>query len=134
MTDHYTIKLLGPSDLERVNKMAAWAAGQLGKGWTIVATRKRTVSQNARLHAIIDKIRLHWHQTNQPVYSREQCKAVFMQAMGVEVETCEDFVNGRGAIVVGHRTSELDVSTFNDLMTVIEAYAAIHGIDISEGG
>jgi hypothetical protein len=45
MTDHYTIKLRGPADLERVNKMAQWAAGQVGKGWTIIATRKRSVDR-----------------------------------------------------------------------------------------
>ena len=133
MTDHYTIKLRGPADLERVNKMAVWAAGQVGKGWTIIATRKRSVEQNARLHSILDKIRRHWYRTNQPVYSREQCKAVFMRALGMETEMCEDFVNGYEPIHVGYKTSDLDVSTFNDLMTVIEAYAALHGIDVSEG-
>jgi hypothetical protein len=132
MTDHYTIKLRGPADLERVNKMAQWAAGQVGKGWTIIITRKRTTQQNQRLHAIIDKIRFHWYRTNQPVYSREQCKGVFMRTMGVEAEMCDDFVNGGEPIPIGYKTSELDVSTFNDLMTVIEAYAAIHGIDLSE--
>ena len=131
MTDHYTIKLRGPADLERVNKMAAWAAGQVGKGWTIVATRKRTVEQNARLHAIIDRV-VAAHPVYQGVQmDKDDWKAVFVHALVGHTRLVPG-IDGKGLVALGHRSSKLSVEQMSDLMALIEAWCSQNNVDIGE--
>ena len=131
MTDHYTIKLRGPADLERVNKMAAWAAGQVGKGWTIVATRKRTVEQNARMWALLERVtKAH------PVYQgvqmdKDDWKAVFVHALTGSTRLVPG-LDGKGIVPLAHSSSRLSVAEMSDLMALIEAWCAQNNVDIGE--
>jgi hypothetical protein len=131
MTDHYTIKLRGPADLERVNKMAVWAAGQVGKGWTIIATRKRSVEQNARMWALIERVaKAH------PVYQgvqmdKDDWKAVFVHALMGSTRLVPG-LDGRGLVALSHRTSKLSVEQMSDLMALIEAWCASNNVDTGE--
>lgn len=131
MTDHYVIKLRGLADLERVNKMAGWAAGQVGKGWTIIATRQRTVEQNARMWVLIDRVaKAH------PVYygvqmDKEDWKAMFVHAL-IGSTRLVPGIDGKGLVALSHRSSKLSVDQMSDLMALIEAWCSENQVEIGE--
>lgn len=131
MTDHYVIKLRGLADLERVNKMAGWAAGQVGKGWTIIATRQRTVEQNARFWLLLDRVaKAH------PVYQgvqmdKDDWKVVFVHAL-IGSTRLVPGIDGKGLVALSHRSSKLSVDQMSDLMALIEAWCANNGVDIGD--
>jgi hypothetical protein len=111
--------------------MAAWAAGQVGKGWTIIATRKRSVEQNQRMWVLIERVtKAH------PVYQgvqmdKDDWKAVFVHAL-VGSTRLVPGIDGKGLVALGHRSSRLSVEQMSDLMALIEAWCASNGVDIGE--
>lgn len=87
---------------------------------------QRTIPQNDRLHAMLTVLaeNLTWHGQKLDV---DDWKLVFMDAMNREVRAVPS-LDGRGFVNLGHRTSRLTKDEFTELMDLIEAFAAQHGV------
>jgi hypothetical protein len=96
--------------------------------WVTVHDKKRTVAQNDRLHPLIRPIaeQLEWHGKKLSV---DDWKLVFMDALNREMRVVPN-IDGTGFVQLGRRTSRLTVGEMGDLMTLIEAFAAQHGIEL----
>lgn len=89
---------------------------------------KRTTPQNERMWAMLTTIsdQLVWHGCK---YSREDWKDYFMHSLsGARFMPHEE----GGMIPIGRRTSELSKDEHSDLTALIEAFAAKHGLNVSE--
>lgn len=96
--------------------------------WVTVHDKLRTVNQNDRLHPLIRPIakQLTWHGQ---ILSVDDWKLVFMDALSREMRVVPN-IDGTGFVQLGRKTSKLTVAEMSDLMTLIEAFAAQHGIDV----
>jgi len=96
--------------------------------WVTVHDKLRTVNQNDRLHPLIRPIakNLVWHGRKLSV---DQWKLVFMDALNQEMQVVPN-IDGTGFVQLGRKTSRLSVGEMSDLMALIEAFAAQHGIDL----
>lgn len=101
--------------------------------WVTVFDKLRTVPQNDRLHPMCRVLskELTWHGRKLSV---DQWKAVFMDQLNAEVMEYVPSIDGKRAVPLGRKTSKLPVSDFNDLMTLVEMFAAEHGVDLKEPG
>lgn len=91
-----------------------------------IAAPRRSVDQNARMWAMLaDFAEQADHHGRR--YSAEQWKAIFMHALGQEVEFVPS-LDGRTFIPMGNRTSKLTVREMCDLQTLMEAEAAQRGV------
>jgi hypothetical protein len=90
---------------------------------------RRTLPQNARLHAAISEIARAKPQGR--VYPIEVWKALFMAMAGHKVRF-EPALDGNGVVPIGFRTSRLSKDECSELIECIAAYAAEHGIELSE--
>lgn len=86
----------------------------------------RSLDQNARLWAMLSDVasQVKWHGLT---LSSEDWKDVFTASLRKEVRTVPN-LDGNGFVVLGMRTSDMDVPEFGDLMTLIEAFGAQHGV------
>jgi hypothetical protein len=129
--DHITIRLRGPSDLERLNQGVRFVAGKVGEGWSVVFTRKRSVEQNARLWAVLARI-----AKAQPVYcgvqmDTEDYKDLFVHAYNGATRLVPG-LDGKGIVALRQRSSKLSVEQFSELFALIEAWAAENNIELGE--
>ena len=135
MSDHYTIKLRGPADLERVNKMAAWAAGQVGKGWTIIVTKRRGEEQSARWHAMIDDLvaQADWHGIK---LDKESWKDVMIDGwLREKHDQCQRLIPGwhPGTILgLGQRSRSLTVEQMSELIDFTDYAGGVLGVTFRE--
>ena len=91
-----------------------------------IAAPRRSTDQNARMWAMLaDFAEQAEHHGRR--YSAEQWKAIFMHALGQEVEFIPS-LDGRTFIPLGNRTSNLTVKEMCDLQTLMEAEAAQRGV------
>ncbi len=93
---------------------------------------KRSIPQNARLHAQISRLanQLEWHGQRLDV---DDWKLVFLDALNREVRIVPA-IDGRGFVNLGRKTSKLTKDECTALMDLIEAFAAQHGVDLGETG
>ena len=91
---------------------------------------KRTIPQNARLHAMISRVadQLAWHGQKLSV---DDWKLVFLDGLNREVRIVPA-LDGRGFVNLGRKTSRLDKEECGALMDLVEAFAAQHGVDLGE--
>lgn len=96
--------------------------------WVKVYDKLRTVPQNDRLHPLIRPIakQLTWHGQT---LSEDDWRLLFMDALNREMRVVPN-IDNTGFVQLGRRSSKLNVSDFSDLMALIEAFAAQHGIDL----
>lgn len=96
--------------------------------WVTVHDKLRTVAQNDRLHPLIRPIAnsLVWHGQKLSV---DDWKLVFVDALKHEMRVVPN-IDGTGFVPLGRKTSKLTVGEMADLMTLIEAFAAQHSIDL----
>jgi hypothetical protein len=92
----------------------------------------RTLPQNARLHAILTHVarQVEWAGAKR---SPEAWKDIFTAALrssrhGLDVVPG---ING-GFVLLGMHTSRMTVAELGDLMLLIEAFAAEHGVDLTD--
>lgn len=111
------------------------AARQKAAGWIAKAppmTRiefkgpKRTLPQNARMWAMLSDIaaQLTWHGLRLSV---DDWKQMFLDGLKREARMVPN-LNGDGFVNLGRSSSDLSVSEFGDLMALIEAFGAQHGV------
>ncbi len=97
--------------------------------WVSIRESVRTGQQNKRMWAMLSQValQLDWHGVK---YTPEDWKDFFCHAMKADARwmPAED----GGAIPLGLRTSKMSKDQLNDLMLLIEAFAARHGVDLGD--
>ena len=124
-----TIILSGQVRKEQAHKVLAHApAGSVFK----IEPPIRSKDQNARLHAMITDVarQVEWAGAKRNV---EAWKDIFSAALrsanhGLDVVPG---ING-GFVLLGMHTSRMTVAEMNDLMTLIEAFGAEHGVEFHD--
>lgn len=91
---------------------------------------KRSLPQNDRMWAALTDVsqQLAWHGLK---LSPEDWKLLFMDALGGEMRLVPG-INGNGFINLGRSSSRLDKEDFAGLLTIIDAFAAEHGVTLHE--
>jgi hypothetical protein len=96
-----------------------------------IAGPRRTVDQNARMWAMLaDFAEQAEHHGRR--YSAEQWKAIFMHALGQEVEFIPS-LDGKTFIPLSNRTSKLTVREMCDLQELMASEAARFGVVFFDG-
>lgn len=91
-------------------------------------SKKRSLDQNARLWAVLTDIskQVEWYGRH---LSKEAWKDIFTAAL-----ERQDVVPGLegGFVMIGGRTSKMTKKRFADLLTIIDAFGADHGVRWSD--
>lgn len=87
---------------------------------------KRTIPQNARFFAMLTDVatQLKWHGTTLSV---DDWKLIFMEALHREMRIVPNLDN-TGFVQLGRSSSELSVAEMGELMELISAFGANHGV------
>lgn len=126
MSDKVTIKLVGPEQRQRAQKLILRAPADYV---VTISEPTRTLDQNAKLWAMIADC-----QRDIPDMrgmDGEDIKLRFMDALGAEMRYLPK-LDGAGFFPVGHRSSQLSKSQFAALIELIYAHGAAHGVRWSE--
>src|SRR5690606_23642680 len=121
--------LIISSDAER-RKAASWAM-QAPWGTRIeYKASKRTLPQNDRMWAMLTDIasQLAWHGVK---LSPDDWKLVFLDALKREVRMVPN-IDGNGFVNLGRSSSDLSKEEMTDLMEIIAAFGAQHGVVFHE--
>jgi hypothetical protein len=86
----------------------------------------RTLPQNARFWAMLTDIarQVTWHGLR---LTTDDWKLVFLDALKREARMCPN-IDGNGFVNLGRSSSDLTVAEMGDLMTIMEAFGAQHGV------
>ena len=112
--------------------VARWLnAAPIGSRVEIKAPQ-RTVPQNARLWAMLSDvaIQLKWHGIK---LSADDWKLLFLDALKREVRMVPN-LDGNGFVSLGRSSSDLSKEEMSDLMELIAAFGANHGVTFHDGG
>lgn len=87
---------------------------------------KRTLPQNARMWAMLTDIaaQVKWHGLT---LTPDDWKLIFLDGLKSELRLVPN-LNGTGFVNLGRSSSELSIAEMGDLMTLIEAFGANHGV------
>lgn len=90
---------------------------------------KRTLSQNAKLHAMLTELaeQVVWHGQKLSV---DDWKLVFMDGLNRELRIVPN-LDGNGFVNLGRSTSKLGKDDFSNLFELIHAFAAQHDVIFS---
>ncbi|HVI27485.1 recombination protein NinB [Hansschlegelia sp.] len=117
--------LIIQSDKDRAD--LARMAGQLPLGARVeIKAAKRTLPQNARLHAMLTEVarQIEWHGKKLPA---SDWKFIFLDALKRELRMVPN-IDGTGFVNLGRSTSDLSKEEMSDLMELIAAFGARHGV------
>jgi hypothetical protein len=91
---------------------------------------KRTTEQNARMWAMLTDVarQVTWHGVK---LSPDDWKLVFMDALKRELRLVPN-IDGTGLVNLGRSSSDLSKQEFGELMDLIEAFGAQHGVEFSD--
>lgn len=115
--------LSSPSERLRV---ARWAE-QLPPGTRVEFKQpKRSIDQNSKLWASLTDIatQLPWHGIK---LSADDWKLLFLDALKREVRMVPN-IDGNGFVSLGRSSSDLSKGEFSDLLELIVAFGANHGV------
>lgn len=100
-------------------------------GYTVEIRRdRRTTDQNRRMWAMLTDVsrQLQWHgQTLSP----EDWKIVMLAGLNQELRMVPN-IDGNGFVQLGRSSSKLSKEEMGQLMDLIEAFGAKHGVEFSE--
>lgn len=119
----YTVVLNSKSDREKAS--AILAAAPAGSRVEIKAV-KRSLPQNDRMWAMLTDIatQLAWHgQKLRP----DDWKLIFLDALKREVRAVPN-IEGNGMVALGRSSSDLSKQEMTDLIELMFAFGANHGI------
>ena len=87
---------------------------------------KRSTDQNSRMWAMLTEVavQLPWHGLK---LSPDDWKLIFLDALKRELRTVPN-IDGTGFVNLGRSSSDLSKIEMADLITLIEAFGANHGI------
>ena len=124
--DKMTIKLIGGEQRVR----AAQAIHRAPDDWVVtIAPPTRNLDQNAKMWAMIADCQAQIPDMRE--MDGESIKLRFMDALGTEMRYLPK-LDGSGFFPVGHKSSALSVRQFADLIELIYATGAQHGVHWSE--
>lgn len=91
---------------------------------------KRTDDQNAKMWSMLTEVsqQLLWHGVK---LSTEDWKLVFLDALKREVRMVPN-IDGNGFVNLGRSSSDLSKAEFSDLIEIIFAFGAKHGVVFAE--
>ena len=92
---------------------------------------KRTTDQNARMWAMLTDVaqQLPWHGQR---LSADDWKLIFLSGLNQEMRLVPN-INGNGFVNLGRSSSDLSKAEMGELMDLIEAFGAQHGVTFHEG-
>ena len=103
----------------------------LPTGWRLVFQEpKRTVDQNSRFWALLTAVstQLKWHGQR---LTPDDWKLIFMSGLNQELRLVPN-IHGNGFVQLGRSSSKLSKAEMTELMALIEAFAAEHGVTLWE--
>jgi hypothetical protein len=123
----YTYILGHPKDRERA--VATIQAAPVGTRVVVKAPR-RSVGQNDRFWWLLTEVanQLPWHGRR---LRPDDWKILFLDALKREIEAVPN-LDGTGFVGIGRSSSDLSKSEMSDLMELIAAFAAQHGVIFPE--
>jgi hypothetical protein len=91
---------------------------------------KRTLPQNDRMWAMLTEIaaKLPWHGIK---LAPDEWKLIFLDALKREIRMVPN-IDGNGFVNLGRSSSDLSKEEMSDLMELISAFAANHGVELRE--
>ena len=110
---------------QQVRQNAIEAVKIAPEGYTVqVKPKTRTLEQNSRLWALLNDVstQVLWHGEK---LSNEDWKNLFSASL--KKQKLVQGLDG-GLVVLGQSTSKMTVAELGDLMTIIEAFGANHGV------
>jgi hypothetical protein len=114
----------------RDRALAKQAIDRAPAGYAVdIKEAKRSDEQNRALWGLINQIQRQRPSHNGVRMDADLWKAVFMQALGVEMKMLPT-LDGDGFFPIGHRSSQLTVSQFRDLLEIMLAWCAREGLEI----
>jgi hypothetical protein len=117
------------TDTDR-QKVASWAS-QAPKGTRVeFKAPRRSVPQNARMWAMLTDVAVsvQWHGLK---LTPDDWKLIFLDALKREVRMVPN-LDGNGLVNLGRSSSDLSKSEMGDLMELIAAFGAQHGVAFHE--
>lgn len=91
---------------------------------------KRSGEQNARMWAMLTEVarQVEWHGVK---LSTDDWKLIFLDALKQEMRLVPN-INGNGFVNLGRSSSDLSKAEFTDLIELIFAFGAGHGVVFAE--
>lgn len=90
---------------------------------------RRTIPQNDKLWSMLGEIAAAKPQSR--TLTPEQWKCVFMDALG-QKSTWVPSLDGEGVVNTGYRSSRMSKAEMSDLIELMNAYGAEHGVEFSQ--
>ena len=92
----------------------------------------RTLPQNARLHAMITDVarQVEWAGAKRTVEAWKDIFTAALRSAGHDLDVVPG-ING-GFVLLGMHTSRMTKAELGDLMTLVESFAAEHGVTLSD--
>ena len=124
----HSVTLTDPQQgLQTLDRMRTWERNQLQAGKRLTLTigeETRTLPQNSRMWAMLSDIsaQVEWHGLK---LSKEDWKD--MASASLKRQRAVPGMDG-GFVVLGQRTSEMSKSDMSELMELMEAFGAQHGV------
>lgn len=119
----YLVTLRSTADRQRIARIVA--AAPFGSRIEVKAA-KRSIPQNDRMWAMLTEVaqQLPWHGiTLRP----DDWKLLFLDALKRELRMVPN-LDGTGFVNLARSSSDLTKSEMGDLMTLMEAFGATHGV------
>lgn len=126
MADKVTIKLVGPEQRQRAQKLILRAPADYV---VTISEPTRTLDQNALMWAALNDIARAKPDGRE--MTPEQWKCAFMDAAGFKPEFVPA-LEGNGFICLGYKSSRLTKAQFSDLVETIFEFGARKGVRWSE--
>lgn len=112
------------------DRAARWAQ-QVPDGTRIeFKASKRSLPQNSRMWAMLTDVarQLPWHGVK---LRPDDWKLIFLDSLKRELRVVPN-LDGSGFVNLGRSSSDLSKEEIGDLMTIIEAFAAQHGVRLGD--
>jgi hypothetical protein len=107
-------------------KVARWASKAPPGTRVEFKATKRSLPQNARMHAMLGEIaaQVQWHGV---WLKADDYKLIFLDALKRELRIVPN-LDGTGFVNLGRSSSDLSKEEMADLLTLIEMWGAQHGV------
>ena len=119
------------NSVEARDKAKGWITAAPSGTRVTFAASKRSIPQNDRFWAMLTDIseQLKWHGVK---LTPDDWKLVFLDALNREVRMVPN-IEGNGFVNLGRHSSQLSKDEMSDLMELISAFGAKHGVEFHEG-
>lgn len=123
MTSPFTVTITSEHERERAMR----AVKRAPEGYRVTFQEpKRSDEQNRRLWAMLGEIADQVEYWGEKL-DAESWKEIFTAALKPELKVVPS-LDGKGIVQIGLRTSKMSVAEMSDLLALIEAYGATHGV------